>query len=222
MPLLDALRQRRSDARARQQAQFARDLAYRPVSLYQAAQFTGGSPTEVAVWLLLEGGHVHVARDGRARAASGALPANLPDPMQQLVFGLLLRHPGGLKLHEMIADPQCALHCEYARPVDVWEIFPNAKRRAATAFLDEHCRLLLARRFVGLGYPEERAALRMYRHRAPVYQAPGSTDTYRVPSRRRRSGSSSGSDGGGCGSSSSCGSSCGGGGGGGCGGCGGG
>ncbi|MCF2528348.1 hypothetical protein [Yinghuangia soli] len=218
MPLLDALRQRRSDARARQQAQFARDLAYRPVSLYQAAQFTGGSPTEVAVWLLLEGGHVHVARDGRARAASGASPANLPDPVQHLVLALLMRHPGGLKLHEMIADPECALHCEYARPVDVWEIFPDAKRRAATAFLDAHCRLMLARRFAGLGFPEERAALRMYRHRAPVYQAPGSADSYRVPSRRRRSGSSSSSsDGGGCGTS--CGGSCGGGG---CGGCGGG
>ncbi|NUU24769.1 MAG: hypothetical protein HOV68_25185, partial [Streptomycetaceae bacterium] len=88
------------------------------VTPYQAAEFTGDSPIEVAVWLLLERGYVHIARDGRVRAAIMAKPTPADDPAQAAVYDLLKRNPNGLKLHEIRDDDTCYELCERANRLD--------------------------------------------------------------------------------------------------------
>ncbi|WP_436774082.1 hypothetical protein [Yinghuangia sp. YIM S09857] len=105
----------------RQRARDARDAAIvsqalaQDISVYEAARFTGDSGTEIAVWLLLEGGHVHVARDGRIRPTIATLTRPRPaldDPAQVAVLDFLRGHPHGSKLHEIKDDSTCRRLCE--------------------------------------------------------------------------------------------------------------
>ncbi|WTW96080.1 hypothetical protein OG216_23070 [Streptomycetaceae bacterium NBC_01309] len=183
MSLLHTLKRRRSRARVARNAEFAARLRQRPLDVYQAARVTGGIPTEVAVWLLMERGYVHVARDGRVRAVTARFDVIDDDPAQEAIYGRLRSAPTGRRLHELIADPECAAKCENVVVPGVRELFPGARRGPAAAYLRAHCQRLLDERFAELGRPEEREALHLYREALPAPRVPSP-----VPRRRSRGG----------------------------------
>lgn len=87
----------------------------RGLSLYEAAEFTDDSGTEVAVWLLLEDRFVHIARDGKIRPTISSLTGTRTpedDRVQAAVLDYLRRNPHGSKLHEIKSDRTCRDLCE--------------------------------------------------------------------------------------------------------------